>query len=133
MSANTTFGRTSSNVLIAASPLFTSMILKLASENVCVTKRRIVGLSSAKRIVRFMSCHLPKRGGHRPPLRIHADCSDSVGLLRRLCRLIYDFGIEIEIAAVRVRVPTRGATRCTCCTTSYWSHGRIGGGGTVGF
>src|SRR5215471_9669706 len=69
MSANTTLGRTSSKLLMAASPLFTSTIWKFPSAKICVTRRRIVGLSSATRMVRRIGYQLRKRGGQCPPLR----------------------------------------------------------------
>src|SRR5262245_46746554 len=55
MSARTTLGCASSNALIAASPLFTERTSKFPSAKVWVTSRRIVGLSSAKRIVRLIN------------------------------------------------------------------------------
>src|SRR5206468_12321692 len=54
-------GRASSNVLIAASPLLTSTISKLPSAKVCVTSRRIVGLSSAIRIIGFIPLEFLQR------------------------------------------------------------------------
>src|SRR5436309_6505127 len=54
-------GRASSNALIAASPLLTSTISKLPSAKVCVTSRRIVGLSSAIRIFGFIPLEFLQR------------------------------------------------------------------------
>ena len=54
---------TSSKALMAASPLLTSTMLKSASANVCVTRRRIVGLSSARRIVCRILCLNPAKKG----------------------------------------------------------------------
>src|SRR5437867_9326103 len=42
---------------MAASPLLTSAISKLPSAKVCLTRRRMVGLSSANRIFRFIRVH----------------------------------------------------------------------------
>src|SRR5207253_7975489 len=56
----TMLGRTSSSILMAASPLLTSTILNCESAKVCVTRRRIVVLSSARRIVLRI---IVKKGG----------------------------------------------------------------------
>src|SRR6059036_3423567 len=102
-------GRASSNALIAASPLLTSTISKLPSAKVCVTSRRIVGLSSAIRIFGFIPLEFLQRPryqkradgvrpfkleSHSPPRREGNTSAEF--LCRRLARLHY-FGVDIEI------------------------------------
>src|SRR5215470_2404712 len=118
MSANTTLGRTSSKLLMAASPLFTSTIWKFPSAKICVTRRRIVGLSSATKMVRRIGTQLRKRGGHCPPLRDSqypptqrnffvgvADLSMTFGLM---LKLVSPFVLPEPAPAVPVVPPLTG-------------------------
>src|SRR5438552_8237719 len=101
-------GRASSNALIAASPLLTSTISKLPSAKVCVTSRRIVGLSSAIRIFGFIPLEFLQRPRYQKradgvrsfnwspiPLLAEEGNTSAEFLCRRLARLHY-FGVDIE-------------------------------------
>src|SRR3989475_12946782 len=101
-------GRASSNALIAASTLLTSTISKLPSAKVCVTSRRIVGLSSAIRIFGFIPLEFLQRpryqksaDGVRPfswspiPLLAAEGHTSAELLYRRLARLHY-FGVDVQ-------------------------------------
>src|SRR6266850_1915638 len=106
---------------MAASPLFTETISKSPSAKVCVTRRRIVGLSSARRIVRLIFFEKPE--AKKPEARSRIDplltsgfwllasnSSDSAELLcRRLARLYY-LWIDGERTAAAVLVVRRFRT-----------------------
>src|SRR5207245_969210 len=138
ISARTMLGRASSNALLSASPLLTSTISKLPSAKVCVTSRRIVGLSSAIRIFGFIPLEFLQRpryqkraDGVRPfswspiPLLAEEGNTSAEFLCRRLARLHY-FGVDIEITR---RISTAGCAPSDAgwCGVLLCLSGRRGG------
>src|SRR5207247_10282648 len=132
-------GRASSNALIAASPLLTSTISKLPSAKVCVTSRRIVGLSSAIRIFGFIPLEFLQRPRYQkradwvrpfswspiPLLAAEEGNASAEFLCRRLARLHY-FGVDLEFTR---RISTAGCAPSDAgwCGVLLCLSGRRGG------